>query len=415
MIVVVCVGSAVNQPIVTTMGGLALVLMVIARLWNRLSLENLVYTRIISSNRLFLDDEFTLTLTIENRKPLPLPWLRSKDFLPAGLEVLDADVRPIVYIRAAELITTTSLAWYERIHIKYRVKAVRRGFYQLGPATIQSGDIFGLYSSSLSNLKMDSVLVYPRIVPMHDFFLPSARPIGDARTDSPYVDDPSRVKSLRDYCVGDSMRHVDWKSTARRQKLTVRTYDPSVSPFAVLIVDMVTTEHPWEGYEPTLLERVATAAASIATRSVQIGYRTGLITNAVPLSRIGKSVLSADSTPEHLKSILEILAMARPVVTQKLHDLVRSQHATIPHGATIVVISSLFTRTVQDMTEDLAHKGHPTLAIYVGSKPKPVMSDRVQIRNMAASFDDDDSLFFESANSQKKQNLGANIGNRINA
>ena len=307
MIVVVCVGSAVDQPIVTTMGGLALVLMVIARLWNRVSLENVAYTRNISSDRLFLDDEFTLTLTIENHKPVPLPWLRSKDFLPTGLEVLDAEVRPIVYIRGAELITTTSLAWYERVHIKYRVKAVRRGFYQLGPATIHSGDIFGLYSSSLSHLTMDSVLVYPRIVPMHDFFLPSARPIGDAKTTTPYVDDPSRVKSVRDYRLGDSMRTVDWKSTARRQKLTVRTYDPSVSHFAVLIVDMVTTEHPWEGYEPALLERVATGAASIATRCVQIGYRTGLITNAVPLSRISRSVLSADSTPEHLKSILEIL------------------------------------------------------------------------------------------------------------
>ena len=406
MIVVVCVGSAVDQPIVTTMGGLALVLMVIARLWNRVSLENVAYTRNISSDRLFLDDEFTLTLTIENRKPVPLPWLRSKDFLPTGLEVLDADVRPIVYIRAAELIITTSLAWYERVHIKYRVKAVRRGFYQLGPATIHSGDIFGLYSSRLSHLTMDSVLVYPRIVPMHDFFLPSARPIGDAKTTTPYIDDPSRVKSVRDYRLSDSMRAIDWKSTARRQQLTVRTYDPSASHFAVLIVDMMTTEHPWEGYEPALLERVATGAASIATRSVQIGYRTGLITNAVPLSRISRSVLSADSTPEHLKSILEILGMARPLVTQKLPDLVQSEHAIIPRGATIVVISSLFTTAVKNMTEDLAHQGHPTVAIYVGSKAQPVMSHRVEIRDMATSFNDDDSLFFESNHNQREQNFG---------
>ncbi|MBT5896085.1 MAG: hypothetical protein HOH61_09300, partial [Rhodospirillaceae bacterium] len=96
LIVVAIVGAATGKMFVTALCGLILVLAAVSRLWSRLALVDVDYQCLPSSERLLVGEMFELTLVIENRKPLPLPWLNISETLPEGLALVDRapTVRP---------------------------------------------------------------------------------------------------------------------------------------------------------------------------------------------------------------------------------------------------------------------------------------------------------------------------------
>src|SRR5690348_9004438 len=49
---------------------------IVPNLWYRLALRHLIVRQQVSHHHLFFGEEVTLSLSIENHKLLPLPWLR---------------------------------------------------------------------------------------------------------------------------------------------------------------------------------------------------------------------------------------------------------------------------------------------------------------------------------------------------
>ncbi len=373
LVTVVIVGAATREPLVAALGALALVVTVVARLWSRLSLERVNYRRELSSSHVFAGDEVQLTLTLENSKPLPVPWIRVKDFIPDGLDAPDADATYRQAIGGSEMVTVTSVGKYERVRTRHRVLAPHRGYYRLGPARLESGDLFGLYQSRMEVPGSDaSLVVYPRTVPLPEFYLPSARPVGDARTPVWLWADPNRPNGIREYRPGDPVRALDWKASAHLQELYVRTYDPSVSQYVVVLLDATTAEHPWDGYMPDVLEAAITGAASIAMRASELGYRVGLVANGVPPSEDARMVIPPSAGHDQLPSILEALAMIRPLTVKTIEEMLeREAAAAAPFGATVVYVSGSFRPPTMDALHRMSSRGHPVMLVWVGHGDAP--------------------------------------------
>ena len=138
--IVVIVGAALGEPLIAAVGALVFVVTIAARLWARLSLEEVSYGRELSADHLFQGDEIKLSLALENNKPLPVPWVRVRDFLPLGLQDASDTIVERPFLGGSEITEITSLGRYERVRINFRVRAANRGFYRLGPAKLESGD-----------------------------------------------------------------------------------------------------------------------------------------------------------------------------------------------------------------------------------------------------------------------------------
>ena len=233
-------------------------------LWNRVSLEDVSYKREFTQQRVFIGEKASMRITLTNRKPLPLSRALVEDEMPASMDLVDADVVGSPNPEAKTLRHSTSMSWYERIRWTYEFTCRRRGYFRVGPATLKSGDIFGFFGSEKIIRSQDYVLVYPRVVSLPEIGMPSARPLGETRGGIRIFEDASRPMGLRDYRTGDPLKIVDWKATARMQDLQVRTFEPSSSLTVILAVAVDTVAHTWEGYSPIHLERIITAAASIA-------------------------------------------------------------------------------------------------------------------------------------------------------
>lgn len=372
LVVVMIVGASTGNGLVVALSGLAFVVTVTARLWSALSLEEIQYTLASNTTHAFIGDEIEIVLSIENRKPLPIPWLRIHEFVPKGLEIVGEEDEFIDYMGGTPLEEVVSLGRYERLRRRHRLRALGRGHYYFGPGDLTSGDLFGLYIRRKSITRHAwNLIVYPDTVPLPDLDLANARPIGDAKSRVTLWRDPTRPAGVREYRAGDPVKSIDWKVTARRNDLYVRVYDPSVSQYAVVLVEGATTDRPWEGFRLDVLEAIASCAGSVAQRAVENGFRTGLISNTT-LSLGGRNVIRPAAGPTQLASILESLAMMRPATMTTLQQVaLANARDAIPSGATIFFVAGQLREGAVAYVSEMARRGHPVTTLWVGREEPP--------------------------------------------
>jgi uncharacterized protein (DUF58 family) len=368
--------------LVIGLGAMGLVVAGISWVWNKLSLEEVAYTRKISQSRVFIGEDTTLAITVTNRKPLPLGRLEITDEVPEELLVADAEISPSANPRYNVMRHTTSLAWYERISWEYKVTANHRGFYRIGPARLESGDLFGFFNSEARASDNDYLLVYPQVVPLPELGIPAVRPLGETRGGIAIFQDPSRPAGIRDYQLGDPLKTVDWKLSARMQRLQVRTFEPSSSFTVVLVVVVETAERSWEGYSPTNLERVITTAASLASYVSEKQYSLGLFSNGTPILTDRPMKIPPARSPEQLTIILEALATIRPLPIGPMAPQLAQYTTQFSQGVTLVVVAALINEDMVETIDDLRRHGYKIVVVYVGDRSCPPLPDGVLVHDL---------------------------------
>lgn len=370
-IVLAVIGAASAAVPLTIVSVLVLVVVVFARGWARLSLERVSIQRSFSRNRVFAGDDLEVDLVVENRKPLPLPWLRLSFLLPEGL-VGGGRHGPVdAFEGGISFSETFSLARYERVRAVRTVVARRRGCYRLGPAHLESGDLFGFYSSRANTTTLSpELVVFPNPRPLPGFELAPRIPDGEARGTAKLHEDYSRPSGAREYQPGDPLKLMDWKGTARRGQPLVRTFDPSNGHRVIVLLEAGTSDQPWR-FRPEQLEAAVSAAASVAVQGIERGFQVGLVTNGLPLGT-GRPLLRPAGGGHQLEVIMHSLARVQPMPTSPLGGLYE-EHARPqfgpPHGLTVVYVTA---RWKEDMTEVLARQareGALVCGVYVGEEP----------------------------------------------
>ncbi len=386
-VALIAIGIFTGEGLLIGFSVMGLLVVGTARLWNRVSLENVTYERDFSQRRVFIGEKTTLSITLTNRKPLPLGRVRVEDEIPASMELSDAHVVGSPNPEGKTLMHSASMSWYERIRWTYEFQCSRRGFFRIGPSILRSGDLFGFFSSEEIARDRDYVLVYPRIVSLPEIGMPSARPLGETRGGIRIFEDISRPMGLRDYQMGDPLKTVDWKATARMQELQVRTYEPSSSMAVILAVAVDTMEHTWEGYSAIHLERIITAAASLAVYASERQYSLGLFSNGTPVLADRPMKIAPSQSPDQLTIILEALASIRPLPMGSIAGQLGHQWRSFPLGATIVIVLSLVADELPQILDNMRAHGYKLVVVYVGDKPCPPMPEAVLLHEIGDAFE----------------------------
>ena len=381
------IGIIVGQALVIAFGVMGLLAGGISWAWNRLALEEVYYEREFGLGRFFVGEEMPLTVSLVNRKVVPLTWARVQDEVPEALNVVAGDVKSNVQPKGRTLNHSTSMAWYERVRWNYRVKCMQRGLYRLGPALIESGDPFGFLGVNKREPKLDDVLVYPRVVSLDELGIPPIRPLGEAREGIKIFPDPSRPSGLREYELGDPLKTVDWKATARTQQLQVRTFEPSSSTTIIIVVAVDTTTPFWGSYPAAELERVITVSASVTAYASEREYSIGLFSNDMPIRADKPMNVAPGRGPEQLSLMLGALAIIRPYALAPMASQLAEHARRFPIGATLVVSSAYLPPDFVRILQDLKRRGHKIVVLYVGEEPCPDLGDGVVVHQLRDRLD----------------------------
>ena len=387
-VIVIVIGIFIGQGLVVAMGVMGLVAGVVATMWSKVALEDLVYHRRIEPARAFIGDEVKLAIELSNKKPIPLPWVRASDQIPEALTISEGDFNFNAITHLQRLSQSTSIGWYERVRWNYKLTCTRRGRFRIGPALVESGDPFGFLTSRAVVDERDELLVYPKVFSLNDLGIPSVRPLGEVRGGMRIFADPSLPSGLRDYQRGDPLKNIDWKSTARRHRLQVKTYDPS-SATTVVIASAVDTGDPyWQLRDAEDLERTLVAAASIATYAVEREYVVGLYTNDMRVTERGKITVPPSRGREHLADLLGAMATVSELAAGPMAEQLAEHSKRFPFGSTVVLCASFIPQALSETISELKGRGHKIVVLYVGKEEQQArLPDGIVVYDLSQRFE----------------------------
>jgi uncharacterized protein (DUF58 family) len=337
-----------------------------SELWRRYCLAGVSYHRRLGTSRLFHGEETDLLIEIVNAKPLPLAWLRIRDEFPSQVELLSGRLAVGHRVDRRLLVSVLSLRWYEQVTRRYRLRGVRRGVWRFGPLEVASGDIFGLGSKREKHEQTETLLVYPRIIPITALGLPAHQPFGDERTQRRLLIDPLRLMSAREYQPGDSYRYIHWKTTARRQSLQTKVFEPSASRLLAVFLNINTFEFLYEGVDLELAEFAITTAASIARHAWGEGYQVGLYVNSVTSPGGERIRIRPGGHPEQLSTILEALARVVEYGRWPIEAVLAVEAGTLPYGTTVVTVTARINDRLRKILLELRRREHAVSLVALG-------------------------------------------------
>lgn len=272
----------------------------LSRIWTRRWTANLSVSRVCPVDSVEMGETATIELMVRNEGPGRVPWLLIEESLP--LEAFRQQP-PRLRVTGARIAVLTLRPGATHT-LSYRIEFKLRGYYQIGPMLLESGDLFGLHRRYRIATDPQFVLVRPKVLPLEGYDLASRRPLGEVRLRHRLFEDPTRISGVRPYERGDPLNRIHWRATARTGLLHSKSYEPSCVAGATLLLDFHHDSFPSNRpiYAPDLARRMAsqqtaipdvsavdaegpivelavTTVASLANAVHELGQQIGFISN----------------------------------------------------------------------------------------------------------------------------------------
>ncbi|WP_327041353.1 DUF58 domain-containing protein [Micromonospora ureilytica] len=246
-VVLLAVGFRFAYPELTLLGaaaGAAVGYAALVALWR----PRLTVTRRADPDRVARGEPASMTLTVRNTGRLRSANLLAED--RCGERTVPV---PVLRLRPGR-----------DTEVRYDVPTDRRGVVPVGPLRVTRRDPLGLVALARPYGAAVPVWVHPRIHPL------TAVPRGAGRSLDGQVDGVPHgsitFDSLREYVVGDELRRVHWRTSARVGELMVRENVDTSMPRLVVLLDNRVAGHPQRvGGVAESFESACEAAASIVT------------------------------------------------------------------------------------------------------------------------------------------------------
>lgn len=195
--------------------------------------------------------------------------------------------------------------------LTWPIDTSRRGLFLVGPSRLETSDPFGVSTRVLATREPSPTLVVPRVRPVDTGVIRRSGEEGPSgeRTGA------ETFQSLREYVVGDPMRSIHWRSSARAGTLMVKRMVDTTVPWLLVVLDVSIRSYDRTGsmfadFDSAAFEETVDTAASWAWHGCTPQQRVLLTTTSVASS---EATLAAEVTVRTRESALDALAIVHPL------------------------------------------------------------------------------------------------------
>ncbi len=283
---------------------------------------NLAVGRVATPARLRAGTPARIDLVLQNKGSRRTPVLSAHDHVQGGrgASVLIAPIKDGSDARIA-----------------YRLPTHRRGRLVVGPLDLTLGDPLGLTQSMLEAAEKTALMVHPKVIQLAPISAAAGKdPTADQQPIRAIANAGNEFFALRPYVIGDELKRVNWRASARSEDLVVRQEEQPRSSRVTVILDRAPSVYNEEGFE-----RAVSAALSALHSAFVGGDALRFVTTAADSS-------TEIRTRSELNAIDEQLALIEPVAGASLlstvEKLTRSRR-----GGTIVVVTGAVSRDLEPL------------------------------------------------------------------
>jgi uncharacterized protein (DUF58 family) len=332
-------------------------------LLTRLSLEyagrRLEVVRELSDARIFLGETITVTLRIKNPTGMPVPWLQFIESRPQ--QMASEPFCRIVTLSPNQTITE-----------RYSLFGNKRGRYEVGGITLQTGDPFGMAGMVQRLDEIQRFTVYPKVSPLTDLGLPARLPMGDLATRRRLFEDPAWLTGTREYVPGDSLKRIHWNATARTGELMVKQFRHAMLLPSCILLNLNRSDYDGRGFWGES-ELAISAAASLGHHLVEQKQQMGLVVTGVdpdvdeqarliklPLRQGRGAVVEMLEVLARVQATIEPIPFARTVVEEAQQ---------LPWGTLLCIITPRETPEIATACTRIARSGQQVMLLVTDGAP----------------------------------------------
>lgn len=339
-------------------------LTILSYIWARLSLHGIHLVRLLREYRVEVGQYVLETIEVQNESIFPKIWVEIQD---------QSKIENSISSRVLTIIGRKRVNSYSAFTI-----AAERGIFDLGPTSIRSGDIFGLFTNEMLVPASSRILITPMIISLMHLdeahgILQGGKPIRRKSQETTVYS-----STIRAYQQGDSLKRVHWPSTVRLGQYMVKEYDHDPQTEVAIFINAKKStlwysgkrdkmDIPWIlGNKPEIkisknsIDYISTIACSIANYHLEHGKVVSAFTNDNTWS-----YLSPDRGYRQINKLLENLAILQGNGEADLGGFVSTQSQTITRGSQVWIISTYVEKNLIQIAEELRERSFVPFVVMI--------------------------------------------------
>ena len=307
--------------------------------------------RSVEPNRAAAGEAITVHLVITNRSVLRTGTLMLEDQLPERL------------VGRARFVLDP-LGSHESRTVSYRLPGLGRGRYRVGPLRIRLSDPFRLIDITRSFTATSEFIVAPVVDQLPATEPPRSDELGDSAGSHSIGTHGADDQSTREYRIGDDLRKIHWRSSARTGALMVRQEERPWRGQSTVLLDMRSGAHESASHGGDPAEHDSRLASSFewaVSAAASIGSH--LLVRGRELTLLGDPMHDRLRMPD-TTSLAAHLAGVREVSMVDLSGLAGPIRTTVRESALIAVLGRLDAASLRVLAD--AHprgRSSPAFAI----------------------------------------------------
>ncbi|SKA81124.1 Protein of unknown function DUF58 [Caloramator quimbayensis] len=242
------------------------------------SYYKLNYKREISKKIVEIDEEFDITVIIENKKMLPVTFINVTEKFPDS----------IYYKYNANLLKTANYLYhkssytlmpYQRIKRTYKAACSKRGKHIFFDVTLTIGDFLGIDTSNISIEFSQYIIAIPKPLNIDEHLKPYGDYYGDISVKRWIIDDPVLTIGIREYTPYDPQKFIHWPSSLKSNKLMVKKFDYTCENTSLIILNIECDKPFWINIDETKIEKCLSFTRTIVGEFQMAGIPYAYIDN----------------------------------------------------------------------------------------------------------------------------------------
>ncbi len=319
---------------------------------------NLEVVRKVNADRLVCGEDLRVTITIGRKFPFPFLYFIVEDVIPEEWRLKNSQInsKGIIY---------PSLE--KRLEHYYSIRQPKRGEYQFSKVKLRTSDLFGLFMKEKEVTVKNEVVVYPNYQQISNLNMYNENEAEAYITSQRVIEDVTSVAGSREYVPGDRLTSIDWKVTARINKLMTKEFEEYLGQRFLITLDCsIKTKD-----DALTFEKAVELATSFTVYSYKKQFHLGLLT-------IGKGVsrYPIHYGETHQGSMLEHLAKLNFHLGNAFDFVFVNELNKITADTILVIISTRITDAMVENLRRLNKKGNKTAFCFISDTGQPTSDEQ---------------------------------------
>lgn len=319
--------------------------------------RNLNITREVNHKLIPIGEKFKLTLKIENRKRMPIMFMLIEQVFPEELSFCDSSHGEVSGNQKWH-ISRYAMGKYQRRNRSYTMVGHKRGAYIVRGINVRIGDPLGLAIESNEFDDWVEILICPKVKSIDSLSFENTSFVGDNTVRRWIHNDPLYIRGIREYCVEDRMKDINWKASLKADKLMVKEYDYTSDNQLVIIINVQCGDPYWGYLKSEVVDKAVDIALALSNKALKENIPTGIWSNANMI--YSKSGGTLDLMPRRgaLEDIIEYCTRIYKVPRQDFSLYLKQKLSKLNTDTTYVIIACYMNENDIRVVKEMVRRGY---------------------------------------------------------